>query len=123
MTSQYDLLRVDDFGELRNIMSSPFIGVQRQVIWWDLWRILYLKLSIALFEVEWNKFCGSYTIPVGRVSDIPPDWVPEHDNDERMISRHSTGECTYGASIPHHIRGDDPVSHVQQKRDLVAPSC
>jgi hypothetical protein len=50
MASQDDLLCADHFGKLRKIIRSLFVGVQGNVIWRNLWGILYLMISLAVCQ-------------------------------------------------------------------------
>jgi hypothetical protein len=48
MASQDDLLCADYFGKLRKI--SLFVGIQRNMVWRNLWSILYLMISLAICQ-------------------------------------------------------------------------
>lgn len=52
MASQNDLLHADDFCKFGKVMRSPFIRVEGNIVWWNFWCILYLKLSIAVYSSE-----------------------------------------------------------------------
>jgi hypothetical protein len=50
MASQDDLLCADYFGKLRKIICSLFVGIQRNMVWRNLWSILYLMISLAICQ-------------------------------------------------------------------------